>query len=160
MAREPNTTGVTFSKDFDAGGFEVGSLIFSEARNGHREIVGEPPHEPVFDIGQLVRIHAKQLLSTIIFRDVVKMIQKRLRAPADTKAPEAVRPRPLKYLRQFRPVGHILERQPLDRCAGDDQRVKKLVSNIVEPAVEAPQIAWFCMPRCVGSRRHQDQFDL
>ena len=95
-----------------------------------------------------------------MFRHLMEMIEERLRTPADAKPPEAMGPRPVHDLGQLIPVGDLLEGQPLDRRAGHDQRIKKLVTHILEPPVETAKIARLGMARGIARRRHQDQFDL
>ena len=90
----------------------------------------------------------------------MKVIEKRLRPPANAESPETVCPGPFQYVRQFRPVGNILERQPLDRSTCDDQRIEKLVTDILEPTIETSQIPRFGMTRGIGGCRHENQFDL
>ena len=90
----------------------------------------------------------------------MKMMEKRLRTPADAKPPEAVPARPFQYFRQFRPVGDILEREAFDGGAGHNQGVEKLVTDILEPAIEAAQISGFRVTRRVGGRCHENQFNL
>ena len=77
------------------------------------------------------------------------MIEERLRPPANSKSPEAVGLGPFQDLSKFRPVSDFLEGQPLDRSTGDDQSIKEIVPDILEPAIETSQIPRFGMARRV-----------
>ena len=82
------------------------------------------------------RINAEQLALQVVLVDAVVELERRLRAPADVDCRGDVGLGELHDLFQLFPIGDLLERQRLDRGAGDDHSVEVAVLDLVELLVK------------------------
>ena len=160
MTRHAYAAGVAFGQHLDAGSFQFGTPVFGITRHWHRKGIRKAAQKPAITVVQLVRVHPKQLVTAMMFRNTVEMIEQCLRAPANSKSPKTITPRPFHDLRQLLPIGNIFKRQLLDGGTGHDQRVKKVITHIIKATIIAPKIAGLGVTRRIAGCCHQDHLGL
>ena len=92
--------------------------------------------------------------------DSVKMVQRRLRAPADIELAIGIVLRPVEDSGEFRPVLHIFKGHLFDRCAGDDQPVELAVFDLLPGFVKAEKMLFGRVFALIAGGAQQGQLDL
>ena len=99
------------------------------AADGDREHIIKAPQKSRVVCDDLMRENAEHLLWKIVLWDLVEVIERSLRAPAEVQRLLDMGLRPIEDLGQFLPILDMLEGHRLDRRASDNEAVEISVAN-------------------------------
>ena len=116
-------------------------------RHGNRKQVGKPEHQPRLVGDQPVLEQAEKLPLRLQAVDVVKIFERRFRAPAEEERRKRVRRRPLQDVRDIQPEVFLFDARLHRVDPGDDEAVEFLGMDVAEGAVELENVIGRRVPR-------------
>lgn len=138
---------------------QIGGANLGVARYRHRKLLAEAAEQPPAAGCHAMSEDAEHLLRQPVLRHAVEVMKGRLGGPADVEAADAAGLRPVEDGTQLGPIVDVLERQCLDRRAGHDQAIERLVAHLGPAAIERGDVVGRRRLRSIRIRQAQDQLD-
>ena len=152
---------VTLHQDIQTtAGRNIFAAHFGPAGHRDREIIREAREERRFRFAVMVTIDTKRLLFESMLRHAMEMMHGRHGPPTDEEAGMNMSLGPVENLREFVPIGDVLERQGLNRRTGNDEAVKLAILNLIPGMVEGDEVILRRVARHMAADAHQSQLHL